>query len=199
MTVHTIKIPQINFQEHLIPEKVVQQGELYRIEVGISLGANRKQLTSTFYQICKEQKIPTINHLKNRRKVKYLFKSKTVGDYLSEQNIPQKLKEQLIKHCHFANLKRVNEQAKLNSLSEQEFRLIKIFVLLHYNRRVFIDTAGMYLAVLFGTYNILADFLESGGIVVELTYPHFGETDELQWMASKKISSFKVGEMKILK
>lgn len=198
MEANSIKIPRINFQEFLIPKMEIRNGELYRIELGISHGTKRQLLNRILEKECKELKIATVNNLKTKIRLKYFFKSKTVNDYLEEKGILKEGIYKLIQICKNCQPLKIDKETKLADLTEQEFRLIKIFVLLNHNKKIFIETSGMYLSALVGTYEILKDFLNNGGIVIELAYPHFDETDELKWSATRNLKSIQIGEMKIL-
>jgi len=197
MKTNTVKISQINFQGISLPEITIEKGELYRIELGISHGINRKLLSEILKKECNQQNIATVNNLKKRINIKSLFKSKTVKDFLAEKEIPKEETERLINICENNQLERVKGETKLDDLSEQEFRLIKFFVLLIHNNKIFIETGGMYLSALVGTYEIIKEFLKNGGIVIELAYPHFDKTDELKWYATRNLKSVQIGKMKI--
>lgn len=194
------KISEISFNGlFAIPEKIVERGELYRIELGISHGTMRESLSTLLKKECLKQKIATVDNLKNRIKLKYLFRPKLVEDYFEEQNISSTLSKDLINYCQSNALNKIKLSTRIKDLSEQEFRLLKFFVLLNQNEKIYIETGGMYLSVLCGTYQLLSNFLENGGIVIELAYPHFPEDDDLKWMATKNLATFKIGEMRIRK
>ena len=193
----TIKIPAITFQGLLISEKTIVAGELFRIELGNSHGTKRESFSKLLQQEMKRANIISINDLKKRKKIKDLLQSKRVNDYLLEHEIPKEEAEKLITLSKANQLERINKDSKLADLTAQEFRLLKIYVLQYHHRKIFIETAGMYLSVLIGTYKILKDFLKAGGIVIELAYPHFEKTDELQWMATKDLIRVQIGEMEI--
>ena len=78
-------------------------------------------------------------------------------------------------------------------------RLLQFFIQLNRNKRILIETFGMYLNVLIATYDLLKEFLNQGGMIVEMAYPHFQEDDDRKWYATKKLKTFQIGEMQITK
>ncbi|MCB0398623.1 MAG: hypothetical protein KDD26_03190 [Winogradskyella sp.] len=194
----SIKIPKIKYQDITIPDIEINRGELYRIELGISHNKLRKKLSQLLENECKKLEVATVKDLKITYKLKYLFKSKTVYDYLKQQGIEEESIQNFIQSCKNNQLNKISERTILSKLPEQELRLIKFFALLNYDKRIFIETSGMYLPLLVITYEIIKDFLNNGGIVIELAYPHFDKTNNLKWHATKKLKSVQIGEMKII-
>ncbi len=194
----SIKISELNFDEILIPEILINQGEHYRIELGISHHSKIGLLRRILEKESSIQNVATFKTLKENNRIETLLFSTTIEGYFLKNNISLEKIESLIENYNLNSYQKVRKETKLKHLPEQELRFFKIFILMQSHKKIFIDTGGMYVSVLIMTYKLIRDFLECGGIVIELAYPHFSENSEYDPFTTKNMRTIKVGEMRIL-
>lgn len=176
----------------------IGEGELYRIELGISHNLIRSSLYRVLKKECNKLGFSTIDDLRKGIRITHAFKSRTVNNFLIDNKIPEDKAYKLISISSDCKLK-IRRGAKLKDLSHQEVRLLQFFIQMNRNKRILIETSGMYLNVLIATYDLLKEFLNQGGMIVEMAYPHFQEDDDRKWYATKKLKTFQIGEMQITK
>lgn len=193
----SVKISKLHFDGILIPEILINKGQHYRIELGISHNSKRDLLMNILEEECIIQHVTTLKRIKGNNKIKNLVFSKTVENFFSENNVSEVEVEDIIRIYNSNSFNKIRRETKLKNLSEQEIRLFKIFILIQSHKKIFIDTCGMHLSVFIMTYELVRDFLKSGGIVIELAYPHFENGSEFESFTTKNMKTIQIGEMRI--
>lgn len=161
-------IPTLNFQEN----------PYHRIEIGTSLGANRKSISSQLKKhYSKHEFIQSIIPSETSFFRKLIQKKTSVQQYLIKNGQSSKDIQQL------ALLLKENKLFSITcdytSLSTAEKQVIEFFIERTSSKVLLISTQGMHVFLLECTYSILHDFTNLGGRCLEITYPPFEKFDEM--------------------
>lgn len=174
--------PSINFTEH----------SYTRIEIGFSFCPDHLPAIRSLikhYSSSEELTIVT------RARRAHLWSRKESVEAYFERHCLEKNET----HEFFESIKSNQENIKstdlISDLTVQQQKLIHFCTQSKKEKRLVMSTAGFYLSALCAGYSLIQSFLDKGGILLEITYPHFTEDRPLNSPVCNNV--IRLGEMKL--
>ncbi|WP_044208722.1 hypothetical protein [Flammeovirga sp. OC4] len=190
-------LKSINYNGFKFEEIDISKENYVRIEVGISMNHQYKEISSLLRKnYCFGKSVHSIQNSFKNPLLNKLFKSQNVFEYMSNYGLNQTQVDDFFTITNSVS-EGINITDSFYDLGEQQQRAIQIYIMTIQYKVIFVETAGMYLSILLLTYKILKAFINNGGTCIEVTYPHFKNGDDLEVSISSNPKVIKVGEMTI--
>lgn len=162
-----------------IPAFTIAENDFLRIEVDFQLNLQRDQIVRAMLRNGRKVGFMPVAPLQQPPLVKRLFKPWSVETYFRQCGLSEAEIEAFFHKVTECN-ESIGRKQPLTHLHDVQKKAVFLQSALYRQKAILIDTAGMYLNILYLTYLLIKEFRASGGPCLEIAYPPFMGEDEMK-------------------